>query len=34
VLVDVGFQDWVKMLEFDVTNKGDNKYLVIKKEEK
>lgn len=29
VLVDVGFQDWVEVLEFDVANKCDYKYLVI-----
>lgn len=34
VLVDVGFQDWVEVLEFDVANKGDYKYLVINKRKK
>ena len=29
MLVDVGFQDWVEVLEFDVANKRDYKYLVI-----
>lgn len=31
VFVDVGFQDWVEVLEFDVTNKWDYKYLVTNK---
>lgn len=34
VLVDVGFQDWVEVLEFDVANKGNYKYLVINKRRK
>lgn len=34
VLVDVGFQDWVEVLEFDVANKCDYKYLVVHRRRK
>lgn len=28
MLVDVSFQDWVEVLELDVTNESDYKYLI------
>lgn len=34
MLVDVGFQDWVKVLKLDVADKGDYKHLVVNKWEK